>query len=220
MTPPASPLVLGYAAGATQRPRDRGDVPFLVLGLPALAAVVAPFTYNVSPAQAIRELPVLLHWTRWDPTMSILLVAVPFLPPVWAWIMRLRSILGGRATRPERVVGYAVACVGFVAVGALLAAAAAHLPELGRYELAYFVGALLVLAAGTALLALLWRRQAHADLRVRAALLVPYLANSAVVLAAFADDRQLGWYLTAVSASAALSELVLMTGRSPARPVA
>jgi hypothetical protein len=219
MTSPAGPLVLGYAAGDTQRPRDRSDVPFLLLGLPALAAVVVPFTYNVSPAQAMRELPLLLNWTRWDPTMSILLVAVPFLPPVWAWIMRLRSMLGGRATRPERVVGYVVAFVGFVAVGALLAAAAAHLSELARYELAYFGAAVLVLVAGTGLLAWLWRRNAHANLRVRAALLVPYLANSAVVLAAFADDRQLGWYLTAVSAPAALAELVLLSLRNRARPV-
>ena len=219
MGPSASPLVLAYAVDTPQLPRSRLDLPFLLLGLPALAAVVAPFTFNVSPAHAIVESRGAFDWTRWDPGMTILLVAVPFLPPVLAWALRLRSVLRGSATRAERGIGYGVAFAAAAAVGVVLVAAAAELPTLQWSERAYFGAALLILTAGVALLALLSRRHAHADLRVRVALLAPYLANCAIVLAAFFDDRQLGWYLTAVSAAAALAELVLLTLKNSARPV-
>ena len=218
MPAPASPLVLAYAVDSPRHPRSRLDLPFLLLGLPALAAVIAPFTYGVSPAEVMLRAPREFDWTSWDPSMAILLVAVPFLTPVFACVLRFRSMLWGWTTRAERAVGYAAASVGAAAVAGLLAAAAVQWATVEWKERAYYGAALLVLAAGATLMAVLWRRNAHPEVRVRAALLTPYLANCAVVLIAFVDDPEVGWYLTAVSAAAALAELVLVAVRNPARP--
>jgi hypothetical protein len=194
------------------------DLLFLLLGLPALAAVVAPFAFGVSPAQVFLQSPRAFDWTHWDPSMTIVLAAVPFLPPVLAWILRLRSVLWGPATRTERRVGYAAASAGAAAVAALAALGVAEWTTLEWKDRGCCLAAMLVLAAGAALLALLWSRGAGPDARLRVALFAPYVANGLLVLVGFLDDRQLGWYLTAVSAAAAVAELALLTVRKPAAP--
>jgi hypothetical protein len=202
-----TPLVLEYAAATPSSGGRRGDVLFLILGLPALVAVFAPFTFGVSPARVFVEFR-RFAWNRWEPEMAILLLAIPFVLPAAAWVLRLRAVVRGPATRAERAIGLLVASLGAATVATLLAITGVDPDEWSWETLVTLGPAAFVLCGGAALLAVLWRRRAAPDLRVRVALHAPYVANSAIALVAFWDERQSGWYLTAFAAAAALTELV------------
>ena len=217
MDAPITPIVLQYAADAPPRPLD---LLLLLLGAPGLAAVFAPFTHGVSPASALLDSYRELSSRSWDPAMAITLVCLPFLLPFAAWGLRLRWILWGPATRVECRLALVAALLGAAALTTLVGVAAAEPGGLRPLERFTYGAAAALLLAGAGLLALLWRRGEARDLRVRVALMVPYVANSVITLVAFVDDREIGWYLTLVSGIAALAELVLLAVRRQAAGVA
>jgi hypothetical protein len=214
MQPTPSPLLLEYRH-APAPATGRADWLFLLLGLPALVALFVPFTFGVSPVQVVRESPGTFPWTRWEPEMAIVLVTLPLFLPVAASALRLRMIVSGREMRGERWASYAAAAIGAAAVLALLAAAVAQWWDMAVPERWMFGAGAAVLAGGAVAVLALRRRGARRDVRALATMLVPYAADCTICLIAFREEAQLGWYLTAVSAAAALAEVVVLTVRAP-----
>jgi hypothetical protein len=210
MNAPTTPAVLGYGAADSPRPASWTDVLCLVLTLPAAAAIVVPLTYDVSPASVPFELGKFVLRRDWDLTVvTIALMAVPLFLPAPLFALRLRVIIWGTTTRRERMAGWVAAAIGALAVLAFLALFLARWEETGvagRWACAMAVFVL----GGTGLgLALARRRRVPAADVLTAALLAPYVAGSAMCLRAFIYDAQLGWYLTLISATAGLVELVI-----------
>jgi hypothetical protein len=210
MQPTPSPVLLEYRHDPAARRAHGIDWLFFLLGLPALVALFVPFTFGVSPASVLHEMPKAFAWTRWEPDTTIVMMTLPLFLPVSLSVLRLRLLLWGDATRGERWVCYALAAAGAAAVVALLGVAVAHRAEMDWRDRGVFAAAGIVLTAGAIAMALIMRRAGDRDARALAAMLVPYIADCAICLIAFRDDAQLGWYLTAVSAPAAVAEIVLL----------
>ena len=214
MQPTPAPLLLEYRHNPPARAAGRADWLFLLLGVPALVALFVPFTFGVSPLHVLRQTPGMLPWTRWEPEMAIVLVTLPLFLPVAASALRVRMMVSGREMRGERWACYAAAAVGAAAVVALLAMAAAQWGELTGGDRWVFGTGGAVLAGGAGAVFVLRRRGARRDVRALVTMLVPYAADCAICLIAFREDPQLGWYLTAISAAAAVAEIAVLTARA------
>lgn len=208
---PAVPLVLQYDAGAPQRRRRLELVLFLPATIAGAVAPFLPFTWGAAPYDIV------LAFGQWvnrpsSPFDAILyLFTLPFLLPILLLPYRVRVLLVGPASRVERGLAYCVAAVFTVSVMTclwLMARASTLWDEYAATGLG-----IALMCAGALLFLRVFLRGRGGDRAAIAALLVPYVANGAMVLFGFSSDRQVGWYVTAAAAGAALAELIFLASR-------
>ena len=118
-------------------------------------------------------------------------------------------IIWGTTTRRERLLGWAAAGIGASAVVAVVGLFVTQWKETRVPERWACALAVLVLGGTGFGVTIARRRGVPAADVLMAALLAPYVAGSAICLRGFVEDAQLGWHLTAVSATGGLVELLI-----------
>ena len=212
---PAAPLVLQYDGGAPRRVRRLELALFLPATLAGAVAPFLPFTWGVAPYELVLASGELIDQPPSPSDAILYLFTLPFLLPILLLPYRLRVLLVGPASRAERGVAYVAAAlftVGVMTCLWLMARASTLWDEYAATGLGVAtlcVGGLLFLRVAL--------RGRGGDRAAMAALLVPYVANSAMVLFGFSSDRQVGWYVTLAAAGAGLAELVLLAASSRKR---
>jgi hypothetical protein len=206
---PAAPLVLQYDTGRPSVRRAEVAL-FLPATLAGAVAAFLPFTYDVTPFGVVLHTGELLTRDADVAAVLIALLAWTFLVPVLLLPLRLRVLLVGPSSRLERRIAYGVAGV---AAAAVVTCLGIMIPRVEHWD------ELTITAAGAASVAagaLIFIRVARGnpDKAAVAAMLAPYVANSAIVLVGFAGDRDPGWYVTLAAAGAALAELILLASTS------
>ena len=212
---PAGPLVLQYDGGAPRRGRRLELAVFLPATLAGAVAPFLPFTWGVAPSDIVLASGELFNQPTSPSDAILYLFTLPFLLPILLLPYRLRVLFAGPASRVERGVAYVAAAlftVGVMTCLWLMARASTLWDEYAATGLGVAtlcVGGLLFLRVAL--------RARGGDRAAVAALLVPYVANGAMVLFGFSSDRQVGWYVTLAAAGAGLAELVLLAASSRKR---
>jgi hypothetical protein len=208
------------ALPAAHNPRSRFSLVVAIVGLAGVAAVFLPFTYAVSPLDAVGTLPFL----RGDAHFlgGLWRVGVPLLLAVLVTVGTFRRIVLGPLTRTELVVGYLAA---LVAVGCFLSI---YLPD-GNGDstggpssfsawfmlLVSWVGS----AAGAYLLRRNWRTGVPDAVNAVAAMQLVYVVVAIICLAIYASAGwQIGAYLVAVTTLAYMTQIVAVSVAAPGRP--
>ena len=212
---PAGPLVLQYDGGPPRRGRRLELAVFLPATLAGAVAPFLPFTWGVAPYDVVLASGELINQPTSPSDAILYLFTLPFLLPILLLPYRLRVLFAGPASRVERGVAYVAAAlftVGVMTCLWLMARASTLWDEYAATGLGVAtlcVGGLLFLRVAL--------RGRGGDRAAVAAMLVPYVANAAVVLFGFSSDRQVGWYVTLAAAGAGLAELVLLAASSRKR---
>ena len=201
------------ALPAAHDPRSRFSLVVAIVGLAGVAAVFLPFTFNVSPLDAVRALPFL----QGDAHLlgGLWRLGVPFLLAILVTVGTFRRIVLGPLTRAELVVGYLAALVAACCFLSLYLPYGnddpARAPS-GFSEWFMFLVSWVGSAAGAYLL---WRnlqRGVPHAANIISAMQIVYAIVAVFCMVAFASEGwQIGAYLVAVTTLVYLVHIVAVS---------
>lgn len=218
----ANIITLDYArADSAGFAPDRWRWVFLALSLPGLAAIFLPFTWDVSPWDAVLEVPDAIEdfafGRRSDGILTLL--GVPFLLALPSILLQLRMLWARPLSMAESIIVWCLAALSSICtVGFLMILGIEMLKHANMEPVLPLAGSAAVLILGGAAL-LLRRRHLTQARRGLFALEVAYLANAALCLIGFRDNPDPGYWVTlGVSAVWVLSACRLAFGAPGSMP--
>lgn len=208
------PATLNYAAGDTLAEESfRRQLFIAIVTLPALVVPFVSFTYDTTPAYAIKTIlyeQLIEHYREQYHLLMVLAVGLSW--PLLLWCWDARSLLPIRIRDVERII--------LIAMASLLAAAGLVFSFMGlfhdlrngntltMYDALSFGSCPAILIAGGCWLVLMRQRLPR---RKCAYLLnqLAYLSVAVMALLAFAERRDPGWWMTVYLCAIALIELIV-----------
>jgi hypothetical protein len=210
-------MVVDRRLPAAHDPRSHFSLAVAVVGLVGVAAVFLPFTFNVSPLDAVGTLPFLRGDAHF--LAGLWRLGVPLLLAILVTVGTFRWIVLGPLTRTELVVGYLAALVADCCFLCLYlpygnddpARAPSSFSEWFMF-LVSWVGS----AAGTYLLWRNLRRGVPHAANVISAMQIVYAIVAVFCMVAFASEGwQIGAYLVAVTTLVYLVQIVAVSVAAP-----
>jgi hypothetical protein len=196
---------------AAWQPRSALTIAVTVAGLAGTAAIVLPFTYDVSPALAAQS--------------SYVQLGLPLCLALPIAIASLRWAMSGTVPRWLCVVGYVSALAAATAWLSLYAGFrfdGMFNPDIRNMPARAVTPPMVVAVALAALFVLAWRRGAPEALRPVLVMQAVYVGDAVMCLVAFDGDLQVGAYCVAVAAAAYAVQSLAVTTWAPitTRPMA
>ena len=170
---------------------------FPLLEIPGLVVIFLPFTFGVSPYDALAD----LSWEPLTIPAALSLLAIPILAST------VRRLIGGEPSRAETWIAYGLAASALVASVAFTIVS--YWPDV-EWFLACASGWATMLAM-VALCILNVRKGVQHAVNAHVCLLCSYVPNAVIALVAFRDDLQSGAYVCLVAVAAYVGEAVVRT---------
>lgn len=180
---------------------------FLILGIPAAIGVflpfisVFPFTYNVSPFDAV------FGYMRYD----FMLLGIPFFLSICILIWKLRLEMSRSVTSAEMVTGYMFAMGGLFATAIFLVARISEDNSFSFKEWAIWVTCSLLIVFCIYFAYHNFRKSVSNSSKVHLALLSAYIPNAVLCLWIFFGGWEIGAIVSAFTVIVYLTEIVIIT---------
>jgi len=185
---------------------------FLLLGIPAGIQVFLPFTYGVSPLDAVEAGKFLGSSDEW----RLALLGIPFFSALFILAWKVRLWVPISVKQPEIIAGYSIAGVFLLATGIYFIFSIVFIVDNGSFSILEW--ALFSINFVLILLCLVFnymnfRRHVPSEAKVHLSLLSVYFPNTVLCLWGFYGDWQIGAYLALYAVIVYLIEIVLITSR-------
>jgi hypothetical protein len=185
----------------------------VIAAIPAAITPFMPFTLGTAPANVFYRLAKqpLTQWS-FDMDLRIGLLAAPFVLGILILLLQLRLLVAGRITIPEKIIamslGFFCALMTLTFVGTALFDQAGSFNSISAEDWAILFIGPVVISVGWLATWRLARRHAKSEIIASGWLYTAYLANAGLCLAVFRDNRDPGWYITAVASLAMIVEFI------------